>query len=68
MWPIYATYLSGSSGLDFPGGIAVDGSGNVYITGSTSSNDFPTQNPFQATLAAAPDAFIAVLNDKRDDC
>jgi hypothetical protein len=37
---VYATYLGGS-GTDSPGGIAVDGGGNVYITGQTFSNDFP---------------------------
>jgi len=58
---VYATYLGGSGG-DTPGGIAVDGSGNVYITGETFSNDFPTLNAFQSTLAVAPDAFITVLN------
>jgi hypothetical protein len=58
---VYATYLGGSGG-DTPGGIAVDGSGNVYITGETFSNDYPTLNAFQPTLAAAPDGYITALN------
>jgi Beta-propeller repeat len=58
---VYATYLGGS-GTDQPSGIAVDGNGNAYITGLTYSNDFPTLNAFQGTLATAPDAFIAALN------
>jgi hypothetical protein len=58
---VYATYLGGS-GQDLPGGIAVDGSGDVYITGMTYSNDYPTLNAFQPTLAVAPDAYITALN------
>jgi hypothetical protein len=58
---VYATYLGGS-GTDSPAGIAVDGSGNVYITGGTDSNDYPTRNAFQPTLAVAPDVYITALN------
>jgi Beta-propeller repeat len=36
----YATYLSGSSD-DRVSGVAVDGSGSAFITGSTQSTDFP---------------------------
>ena len=42
----YATYLGGSS-IELAWGIAVDGTGNAYIVGGTSSNDFPTANPVQ---------------------
>jgi len=54
----YSTYLGGS-GSDHGEGIAVDGSGNAYVTGDTWSSDFPTQNPYQRTLAGEQDAFIA---------
>jgi uncharacterized repeat protein (TIGR01451 family) len=63
--PIYATYLGGS-GLDSGHGIAIDLSGNAYITGRTGSLNFPTRNPFQATLGSVPliadDAFLVKLN------
>ena len=37
----YCTYLGGT-GIDVAGSIAVDQSGNAYLTGRTSSADFPT--------------------------
>jgi hypothetical protein len=57
-----ATYLGGSNG-DSVGGIAVDSNDNLYITGSTSSNDFPTQNALQGSLGTSGhNAFVTVLN------
>ncbi len=44
---IYSTYLGGESD-DYGSGVAVDGSGNAYVTGYTLSSDFPTLNPYQA--------------------
>jgi hypothetical protein len=42
----YSTYLGGA-GEDRANGIAVDGSGYVYVTGCTGSLDFPTVNQYQ---------------------
>ena len=47
--PVYSTYLGGS-GYDRATGIAVDGSGNAYITGGTSSSNFPVVNALTATV------------------
>jgi hypothetical protein len=59
---VFATYLAGS-GTDTPSGIGFDNSGNVYITGKTTSNDFPTMNPYQAAFGGGvDDSFIAALN------
>ncbi len=56
---IYSTYLGGSYS-DGGGGVAVDNSGSAYITGSTSSPDFPTVNPYQ-THQGAGDVFVSKL-------
>ena len=53
----YSTYVGGS-GVDVAGGLAVDNNRNVYITGSTTSTDFPTLGPLQSESAGATDAFI----------
>jgi uncharacterized protein (TIGR03437 family) len=56
---VYSTYLGGS-GSDSALGIAVDGPGNAYVTGQTSSVDFPVINAFQPYLASQfGNAFIA---------
>ncbi len=38
---LVGTYLGGT-GSDFTDGVALDPSGNAYVTGSTASSDFPT--------------------------
>jgi hypothetical protein len=59
---LYSTYLGGSA-LDFGSGIALDISGNAYLTGRTESFDFPsTAGAFQATFAGGRDAFVTKLN------
>ena len=59
---VYSTLLGGNSN-DQGYGIAVDGSGNAYVTGFTVSTDFPTQSPFQASNAGGGgDVFVTKLN------
>lgn len=65
---IYSTYLGGqqieicSDPFCATAGIAVDGSGNAYVTGTTNSSDFPTVRPLQNTLKGYSNAFVAKLN------
>jgi hypothetical protein len=61
---VYSTYLGGS-GQDIGSGIAVDGAGNAYVTGLTSSTNFPTMNPLQAANSGGAngwDAFVSKIN------
>jgi hypothetical protein len=63
---VYSTYLRGSS-EDHASGIALDASGNAYVTGWTVSTDFPiTPGAFQTTNGGSFDAFVTkfVLGDQ----
>jgi hypothetical protein len=58
---VYSTYLGGDHG-DVGYGIAVDGSANAYVTGITSSSNFPlTPGAFQTSAACCPSAFVSKL-------
>jgi uncharacterized protein (TIGR03437 family) len=57
----YSTYLGGADG-DLGSGITVDSSGNAYVTGYTSSTDFNTKNPLQASSGGGLDGFIAKID------
>lgn len=48
---LYSTYLGGS-GDDRAYGIALDSSGNIYLTGYTNSTDFPLASPLRNSLAS----------------
>lgn len=56
----FSTYLGGNEGID----LALDGTSNVYITGTTNSTNFPTYHPVQSSLNGAGDAFVTkIAND-----
>jgi uncharacterized protein (TIGR03437 family) len=57
----YLTYLGGTRG-DVANAIAVDTTGNAYITGNTYSADFPVVNPLQASRQGSVDSFVVKLN------
>ena len=58
---VYSTYLGGSN-EDYATGIALDASGDAYVTGYTNSTDFPVKNALQAENAGGYDAFVAELS------
>jgi len=60
--PVYSTYLGGNLS-DVGASIAVDGSGNAYVTGETASSNFPPASPTQPTFGGGTsDAFVSEVN------
>ncbi|MCX6623547.1 MAG: SBBP repeat-containing protein, partial [Acidobacteria bacterium] len=58
---LYCTYLGGS-GDDRAFAIAVDSAGNAYVTGWSTSPDFPTTTALQARNSGGKDAFFSKLS------
>jgi centrosomal CEP192-like protein/beta-propeller repeat-containing protein len=58
---LYTSYLGGTLDEWAPA-IAVDSTGNAYVTGSTQSTDFPTKNTIQSTNHGYYDAFVTKIS------
>jgi len=58
---VYSGFLGGSCG-DWGNGIAVDSSGNAYVTGETNSSDFPAVVGPDLSFNGYWDAFVAKVN------
>jgi hypothetical protein len=55
---VYSTYLGGND-IDAGSGVAVDSSGNAFVTGQTYSSDFPvTAGAFKTTFGGGEDSFV----------
>lgn len=64
--PVYSTFLGGTN-YDFGYAIAVDSAGHAYVTGLTSSNNFPLHNPRQSTYRGSDDAFVTKVQPDGSD-
>jgi len=59
---VYLCYMGGS-GADTPMAMALDAAGNVYVTGVTTSTDFPLEGwAAQSTNGGGDDVFVFKLN------
>ncbi len=71
---VFSTFLgsTGRNDQEFMRGVAVDGSGRIYVTGSTNGKEFPVLDPIQRDLAGGIclggsdrfcfDAFVTAFN------
>jgi hypothetical protein len=64
---VYSTFLGGSDAA-ISNGIALDGTGNAYVTGYTNSSDFPaTPGAYDTSYSAPGDAFVTKVNADGSD-
>ena len=61
---VFSTYLGGTANETL-GGMAVGPAGDIYLTGTTLSSNFPTENPAQTALDGTSDAFVVWINTSR---
>lgn len=62
---VYSTYIGGSDD-DEANQIALDPAGNVYVTGDTSSPDFPVKGAIQPKIGGKADAYVTKINPAGD--
>jgi hypothetical protein len=63
---VYSTYIGGS-GIDIARDLAIDATGAVYITGETTSSNYPRRNAYDNFYGGGYDVFVTKLNPVGDD-
>jgi hypothetical protein len=58
---IFSSYIGGA-GVDAGNGIAIDAAGNAFVTGFTSSSNFPTLRPYQGSLLGHGNAIVTAFS------
>jgi hypothetical protein len=58
---VYADYIGGNS-QDYGFALVLDNANEVYVTGGTTSSDFPVVNPYQGSLTGAYNGFLSKLS------
>ncbi len=58
---IYSTFIGGDSN-DVALSLTIDDNGFIYVTGSTSSPNFPVVNAYQGSKSGVSDAFLAKID------
>lgn len=58
---VYADYIGGN-GEDYGIALVLDSANDVYVTGSTTSSDFPVVNPYQGTYPGSYNGFLTRIS------
>ncbi len=58
---VYSTYLGGIE-VDGAAHVAINSSGNAYVTGQTQSSDFPVKRAYQSSYNGNYDAFVSIFS------
>jgi uncharacterized protein (TIGR03437 family) len=56
---LYSTYFGGTLGTSSVSGIALDGKGNLYVTGNTNASDFPQSSQVPAVQFTSTNGALA---------
>ena len=64
--PFLLTNFLGGTDTDFCNDVAIDSEGNIYVTGSTESQDFPIVGGYERVWPTSRDCFVVKLSPDGD--